>query len=443
MSLRWRLALTSSLVIFVALAVLAIASGVALQRAMLADLDEELRLQAKVILEDVTQRQRLSSASEDALNTASGASSTWVYLNGALLRGAGSIDAPEPLDPMFLESPLISGRASVAGWRVSSLRESGQNGSRWTVQVGRPLGGMERTLDNYVRNASIVGLTSALIAGLITVLTVGRATAPLTRLAARVKHLDSNEPIPALENQDEVGSLARALGTSLHELRTTREREARFLADAAHELRTPVAAMLVELDHHLVRSRTPEGDHALLERQRLHVRHLRDLANNLLALTRSERNLERVRLDLLKLASEVVDRLAPLAAEKGLEIDVDGQPALIFGDPVLLARMIENLIGNAIKFTDHGEVRVHVRTEANEVLLEVTDSGRGIPPLALERVLEPFHREAGANSEGSGLGLAVVKSVVEAHGGRLQLENRTDQGEPSGTRVRVWLPSQS
>ena len=423
MTLRWRLALTSSLVTFAALALLAFASGVALERALLRDLDDELLVQARVTLDDMFTDQEMTSETEAALTTSTGSSTAWVYLNGQLVRGAGLVDAPEPLDPTFLGVQTSAARASVNGWRVVSLRKGA-----WAVQVGRSLQGINRTLENDARNAAVIGLLAAALAGLVTVVAVGRATKPLTQLADRVKHLDSDAPVPALEGRDEVGRLARALHSSLSGLRETREREARFLADAAHELRTPITAMLTELEHHRARSRDAQSDQTMLERSERHARHLRDLSSNLLSLTQAERGFERVRVDLLEVASDVVDRLAPLAASKNLEISVDGQPALVIGDPILLTRAIENLIGNAIKFTHQGEVRVTTRTNPNNVFLEVQDAGPGIPSDALERVLEPFHREDHSRNEGSGLGLAVVRAVVEAHGGQLQLESQVGQG---------------
>lgn len=432
MSLRWRLAIVSSLVTVAALAVLGLASGLALRAALERDLDDELRVQARVTLDDAVQDQELDKETEDALSTSTGSSTAWVYLDGQLVRGAGTPDAPEPLDAIFLnDASAAAAIRSVAGWRVASLRDGPV-----AVQVGRSLGGIGRTLASYAGNAALLGAGAALLAGLATTFAVGRVTKPLAQLVARVERLESDAPVPALSRGDEVGSLARALDASLHGLRSTREREARFLADAAHELRTPVAAMLAELEHHRARPRGETSDRDLLGRAERHARHLRDLSNNLLALTQAERGFDRVRTDLLELASDVADRLAPLAAAKNLGIAVDGEAGIVMGDPLLLTRAIENLVANAIKFSDAGEVRLTARAGDDTVTLEVGDTGPGIAADALERVLEPFHREPRSRVEGSGLGLAVVRAVTEAHGGRLTLQSTPGQG----TTASIALP---
>ena len=365
------------------------------------------------------------------LTTNSGSSSAWTYRNNHLTSGVGILDAPEPLDQAFLESERNTGTATVAGWRVSSVRQN-----EITVQVGRSISGITRTLENYVRSASIAGLIAVLLAGLATTLLVERSTRSLEQLVRRVQHLESNEAIPGIAARDEVGALARALATSLETLQRTRTREARFLADAAHELRTPVAAMLADLDHHSARNRSSEEDQAVIKRTRGSVRHLRELSSNLLTLTQSERSLERHSVDLFILCGDVVDLLAPLAAAKGLELNLDGAPVAVLGDAMMLERALTNLIGNAIKFTDHGEVRVQISRLGHEAKIEVIDTGAGMNAEILERIFEPFERGGQTQREGSGLGLAVVKAVIEAHGGHVKLESEFE----IGTKAIVTLP---
>jgi signal transduction histidine kinase len=431
MSLRWRLALTSGLLTLAALVALLVGSGWLLERERLRALDEELSVQARVVLDDVLSgsRDELSPATADALRTATGTSGAWAYDDGQLLLGDG-VDAPEPLDASFLETTTTSRFSSVNGWRVASLRA--QN---IAVQVGRPLEPLARINNAYWQVNGAVALGAALIAGVLTIVAVNRVTEPLERLARRVTTLESDAPIPALGLRDEVGALARALETSLHDLRATRARETRFLADAAHELRTPVTALLADLEHHAARARTPEADHAVLERATRTARHLRDLASNLLTLSHTERGLELRPVDAFEIASSVVDRLASLAARKALEISLDGAPATVRGDAVALERALENLVGNAIKYTDAGEVRVNVGHDDKHVTLEVTDTGPGMPPELLETIFEPFER-GDTRREGSGLGLAVVKGVMDAHGGAVALETKPE----GGLRAVLSLP---
>jgi signal transduction histidine kinase len=155
-----------------------------------------------------------------------------------------------------------------------------------------------------------------------------------------------------------------------------------------------------------------------------------------LTLTQSERPLERQPVDLFVLCGDLVDLLAPLAAAKGLELSADGEPVIVLGDAMMLERAITNLIGNAIKFTDHGEVRVQVSRLEREAKIELIDTGVGMDAQMLERVFEPFERGGETRREGSGLGLAVVKAVIEAHGGHVRLEGQIGVG----TKASVLLP---
>ena len=432
MSLRWRLALISSLVTLLAIAGVVIGSGLLLERVRLRDLDEELSVQARVVMDEIADgtRSELSPSVADALRTATGSSRAWVYHSGKLLVGDG-IEAPEPLDSSFFHSSQPLSISSHAGWRVHSQR-SGQ----MTVQIGRPLAPLERVTSDYWRVGSATALLSALLAGIVITVAVNRVTEPLERLARRVQTLESDAPMPALDLRDEVGALARALEDSLSGLRRTRARETRFLADAAHELRTPVTALLTDLEHHAARVRSSSEDRAVLERSTRTARHLRDLASNLLTLSHIERGLDKRNVDMFQIAANVVDRNASLAAHKGLEISLDGHPAITHGDAVALERAIENLIGNAIKFTDSGAVRVTVGTHGDRVQLEVIDSGIGMNADLLETVFEAFERGTQTRREGSGLGLAVVKSVIDAHDGTVRLH----QNAPHGIRAVVSLP---
>ena len=432
MNLRWRLALISSLVTLLALTALVIGSGLLLERVRLRDLDEELGVQAKVVMDEIADgtRNELSLNVADALHTATGSSVAWVYKRGELLVGDG-IDAPEPLDSSFFQSTRSAEITSHDGWRVYSLRHSAM-----IVQIGRSLAPLERVTLSYWRIASATALLSALLAGIVITVAVNRVTEPLERLARRVQTLESDAPMPALDLRDEVGALARALESSLSGLRRTRARETRFLADAAHELRTPVTALLTDLEHHAARVRSHQEDRAVLERSTRTARHLRDLASNLLTLSQIERGLEGRAVDVFEIAANVVDRIASLAAAKGLEISLDGHPALTLGDQVALERAIENLIGNAIKFTDSGAVRVTIGIHGDRVQLEVIDSGIGMNPDLLGTVFAAFERGTETRREGSGLGLAVVKSVIDAHGGTVTLH----QNAPHGIRAVVSLP---
>jgi signal transduction histidine kinase len=435
MSLRNTITFYSSLITLLALAVFGIIASVVLNQARIDDLRQGIELRANAALEAAL------SATEDSLPVfdtitilASGAKAAWVYVDGRLVWNGGDTTAPELPDPEFIRSNSQKHACECGNWYVYGLRHADL-----VVQVGEPLEPIHRTLQVFSRTALGVGLGAAILAGLLTVLMVNRTTHPLKQLTERVEHLESHSPVPGLQRQDEVGKLARALDLSLETLRDTRMLEQRFLANASHELRGPVTALATDLEHTLERDRPPAEDRAALTRMQRTVQYLQDLCNNLLALSHSSLTAPiRKDLDLLPLASDVVDRLMPLAAAKGMSIEMDGLPANLQGDRVLLTRLIENLIGNAIKYTVKGSIRVDARRYGdNMVALTVEDTGIGIPADKLEVIFQPFNRANLEHRDGFGLGLAVVESVVEAHGGRTEITSQVNQG----TKVTVFLPT--
>ena len=313
-----------------------------------------------------------------------------------------------------------------SGWlMVSATSRSGT----LVIQVGTPLGSLNRTLELYVRDTILLLLSILVFATLALYWVTSKSLEPLERLKNRVLRLDSDAPIPSTNQSDEVGELARALERSVREIRQTREAEQRFLQVASHELRTPVAAIKAELELSLSR-RGREGsnvEHGGLEHTLRRVyssaQHLERLTQNLLVLGRVQGlPLRRENLDWLELCSEIVDRMQPLAIKKGLDLTIEGTPFDFKGDALLLSRTLENLLFNAIRFTASGFVRV--RVQGPEIVLE--DSGPGFP----EEVLEGL---SSVPKGDLGIGLQVVREVVRAHGGTLTIENL----EPNGSRVTL------
>jgi signal transduction histidine kinase len=435
MNLRGKIGLISSLITLIALAVLSLAVGSIINKSRGDDLRQGIEFRANAALEAAL------SATEDSLPVfdtstilASGAKAAWVYIDDRLVWSGGDPHAPKLPDPEFIRGQAANHACECDDWYVYGLRRA-----NLVVQVGEPFRPIHQTVQRFARDATTVGLIAAVLAGVLTVFMVSQTIRPLNRLTERVGNLESLKPIPGLERRDEVGTLARALDQSLESLRQTRIFEQRFLANASHELRGPVTALAADLEHTLERPRPPAEDRAALRRMQRSVNYLQDLCNNLLALSHSNLTAPtRTDLDLLPLASDVVDRLMPLAAAKGLFIDMNGLPAKLQGDRVLLTRLIENLIGNAIKYTNQGSIQVDVRPLANNmVALTVTDTGIGIPTDKLEAIFQPFNRANLEHRDGFGLGLAVVESVVEAHGGRTEIVSQVHRG----TQVKVFLPT--
>ncbi len=246
----------------------------------------------------------------------------------------------------------------------------------------------------------------------------------------------------------ELQPLTRALDGLLARVRDGVQRERSFIADAAHELRTPLAAIRVHVEA-LQRRPWAEGERGLLEGLDRSAARASRMVAQLLALMRSDAVPPRAgpqALSLVQLAQERMAELAPLAAERAVELDFSGaREALVWGEREGLTSLLDNLIENAIKYSpDGGTVRVCVQRPeaaagaAGRITLTVEDEGSGIAPEHRQRVFDRFYRVPGQSQPGSGLGLAIVRSVAERHGAAIRLEDR-EHGP--GLRVIVGWPA--
>lgn len=433
MTLRTRLTLLTFGVLLCSLLAFAGVAGFVLWRLELSSISRQIDAQADALLaiQGSTPAQ-LPGRAADILEENGLAAATRVY-QGQVLRWSGGASGPDTLDAAFLKVQGLQATRVVGDYFVASRREGNV-----TVQVGRNLKPLTKLLGRYALSALLTLLALSVLAGWIVARQVKRTLRPLEALASRVQDLDAPEPLPAQQEPGEVGALARALEGSLQALRAERERETLFLASASHELRTPVTAMLADLEHTLSRERPAEELYAALARTGRTASRLRGLTGNLMSLTRAQRlpHGEHAwpQVDLLHLAGESVDLLQPLALKRGIDLWLDGQEARVPGDSVLLGAVLENLIGNAIKFTPAGgEVLVNVSQTANQAKLTVQDTGPGFPSGTLT---DAFVRGQ-TDVEGFGLGLAVVRQVVDAHGGTLQLGAAVS----GGAKVVVTLPA--
>jgi two-component system sensor histidine kinase QseC len=218
-------------------------------------------------------------------------------------------------------------------------------------------------------------------------------------------------------------------------------RERRFIADAAHELRTPISAVKVHADN----ARLALLDEERHESQRLLARgveRVERLVSQLLSLSRTERSIGKdafAKLSLDALVSNEVEELRALAASKSHVMNLVLDRADVFGDEFSLGLLVRNLVENAIRYTpEHGVVVVSTEQTGEQCVLTVEDSGPGIPKDLQGRVFDRFYRVIGSGAEGSGLGLSIVQETLEAHDGAITLG--TSQCL-NGLKVTVQLPS--
>jgi heavy metal sensor kinase len=264
-------------------------------------------------------------------------------------------------------------------------------------------------------------------------------------LAARrieVSHL--NQRIPLLGSGDEFDQLATTFNETFSRLENAVGEMKQFTASIAHELRTPLTTLRGEAEIALLHSQSTEDFQRVLYSQLEEFQKLTRLIDQLLTLARAEAGefrLQRAIVPIDPLLKYIVDSLALLASEKGVSLVLEPGPGIVVrGDKEWLERALLNLLDNAIKYTPAGG-RVTVRTanESSGVKIEIEDTGQGIPSAALPRVFERFYRADPARDkavEGVGLGLSLVKWIVEAHGGTIEAASHPG----NGSRFTILLP---
>ena len=314
------------------------------------------------------------------------------------------------------------------------------------VQVGMLLRRARTTLDRYLDTLTVlipVGIGLAALGGAIIAQVALRPLDRMTRTARRISAEDLSRRVERPGTGDELDRLAETLNDMLARLDQAFSQSRRFAADAAHELRTPLAALRGSMEVAQRGERSAEEYRRVVASGLEEVARLIRLSEDLLLLSRSMAGPEpgRAVVDLEPLLLEVFDAGARLGQAAGVTVRAGGAtPAPVRGDAAALRRALLNLVENAIKYTPRGgkvELRLSVRAGTAEV--EVSDTGIGLEPADAERIFDPFVRLDAARSRdtgGAGLGLAIARSIVAAHGGTLSVES----GPGSGSRFILRLP---
>ena len=271
-------------------------------------------------------------------------------------------------------------------------------------------------------------------------LSVRFALRPLARLSSEIaeRGADDLSPLQSAPQHTELKPLSRAVDQLFGRLQQARAREHSFIADAAHELRTPIAAMQVHAE--ALQERSPASkDRELLDGLLRSNSRAGHLVAQLLALTRSGATpAERlsVVVDFAALVQESLAQLEPVALARRVQLDLESPSgSTVQGDAEALRMLVDNVVGNAIKYAPaDSTVRVRVLRESGAVQMLVIDEGPGIAPELRERVLDRFFRVPGQTQPGSGLGLAIAKTVADRHGATLQL---SDGPAAKGLQVRL------
>jgi two-component system sensor histidine kinase QseC len=382
----------------------------------------------------------IEAAEHDALRTEGHyyetkiAFQVWSGDRRLLVRSASAPDTPF--------APLAAGYSDQAyesvKWRVFTL----PSGSLW-IQVAERSDIRTELSEKLAYAAAeplVIGIPVLL---LLLGLLIGYGLAPLGKLAQQIetRQADALTPVSLPRVPAEIAPVLDALNGLLGRLTSALERERRFTADAAHELRTPLAGLKVHAQN-AARAGSPAERQASLDRMLVALDRTIHLAEQMLAYNRASASAaqpERKPVSLRQLAGEAVETLQPRIGARRLKVTVvctpaDG-PAAVQGDRQKLASLVGNLLDNAARYAPDGSaIDVVLRAERDTVTLEVSDEGPGIPEELRARVFESYYRIPGSTGGGSGLGLAIVREVARAHGARVEI--REGRGG-TGTAVVV------
>jgi two-component system sensor histidine kinase TctE len=397
--------------------------------------DIGLALGSQVRVSDSQYRFDLPPAVEQVLRTDRFDSIYYRVISPAGVEIAGDADLPAPPGDEIVHDTLYNGRKV----RVVSV-QAPCGGPICTVLVGETTLKRERLARDILLQSLFPELLIALATLVIVWFGVKHGLRPLARLSEEIKARSAGDlrPIDAAAAPSEARPLVGAMNGLLEEVSAASRKQQRFLADAAHQLRTPLAGLQTHTELALAQPMPAECRTQLEQVHRATIRTAR-LANQLLALARAEPGARSAiaPLDLKSVAEGEAEDWVRQALARDVDLGFELEVARIEGDAFLLREALANLVHNALEYSHRGG-RVTVRTgrRNGHAFLEVEDDGPGIAPRERERVLERFYRVPGTPGTGSGLGLAIVREIAASHAAAITVLD----GAAGGCRVGITFP---
>ncbi|MDQ3013200.1 MAG: ATP-binding protein [Acidobacteriota bacterium] len=339
--------------------------------------------------------------------------------------------------------------------RVATRRVKDHDGDgTFFIRLGQSLAAMQSARRKAVLVLGI-GIPLALLLGSFGGLVLAnQALSPVDRITSAAELIakgDLTERVPAPEKMDEIGRLAATFNHMISRLQAAFERQKQFTSDASHELRTPLAVMRGDIEIALRRERPPTEYQRVLTSNLEEIIRLTRLIEDLLMLARADTGRVELRcepVDLDKLCRQMTDYISPLAQQRDQTLSYESPASTADASGVIanvdvqrIKQLLLNLLDNAIKYTEPGgRITLGLKVENNSAIITVADTGRGIPTEDLPHIFERFFRRSAKTSDrsatGFGLGLSIVKWIVESHHGQIEAQNRNDKG----TLFTVKLP---
>src|SRR6185503_4242227 len=377
----------------------------------------------------------LPAAVEQVLRTDRFDSIYYRVMSPAGLEIAGDADLPAPPGDQMAFNTMYNGQKV----RVMSV-QTPCGRSACTVLVAETMVKRTRATRDILFQSLFPDFLIALATLVIVWFGVKRGLQPLARLSEEIKARSSGDlrPIDAAGAPEEARPLVGALNGLLDEVSAANRKQQRFLADAAHQLRTPLAGLQAHTEIALAQQ-MPEACRAQLEQVHKATIRTARLANQLLALARAEPGARSSseKIDLKDLAGAQAETWVRQSLARDIDLGFELEPAAVEGDAFLLREALSNLVHNAVEYSPRGG-RVTVRTgrRNGHAFLEVEDDGPGIAPPERGRVLERFYRVPGTPGTGSGLGLAIVREIAASHAASISIKD----GAAGGCRVGITFP---
>ncbi len=301
------------------------------------------------------------------------------------------------------------------------------------------------TKADYKARSLIFSAVAAVLGGIFTYFISGHALKPLTDFSDKIEEVSAQNLTDSFieeNNIKEINRLAKEYNKMLERLNGAFKVQKQFTANAAHELRTPLAVMQLKLDMYNS-SEHPNNDESATETIKLLTEQCEQLNKTIKTLLDMSELRSVARDDIIDIGSlieEVIADLDPLSNEKNIEVTSDCEDITLTGSDILIYRMVYNLTENAVKYgTRGGKVCVTAKSTDTKVLISVADNGNGIPDNLKERIFDPFFRVDKSRSRalgGVGLGLSLVNEIVKAHNGKISVKDN----KPNGTVFEVSLP---
>ena len=367
---------------------------------------------------------------------------------GQLISGEARLPPPpdsgaQPAQPNLRDAEFLGLPVRIAWLHVPTGA-----GQRALVQVAEARNKRRVLAAEIIKGVMLPQLIILPLALLLVWLALTRGIRPLTHLQARIRQRRSDDlsPLDTSAVPQEVTPLVLAVNGLLARLDNSIQTQKRFLADAAHQLKTPLAGLQMQAELALREGASEHDLKASLEQIGLASARATHTVQQLLALARAESGLgimARQPVDLAQLAREVVQDAVPTALERRIDLGYDGPDAgdkrlLRHGNPVLLKEMLRNLVDNAMRYAPaahpDGGAAVTVRVQLEDgIRISVSDNGPGIPEKERPLVLQPFYRSSDTAAEGTGLGLPIVQEIARQHGATLTISDADPDATPPGT----------